>query len=102
MKIEKIRRQGDLLLVKVDSIDGFKNKKQKDSILAYGEKTGHKHALQAPCLVETDGQQQYVTLNQQNTLVHEDHAWQELQQGRMIVVQQVEVDLLGETRQVLD
>ena len=47
-------RQGDVLLIPVDEvpIDAIKQKKQKLTVLAYGEKTGHMHAINAGCVQE--------------------------------------------------
>ena len=47
-------RQGDVLLVKIDKIPkgAIEQEKQKLTILAYGEKTGHMHAINSDKIVE--------------------------------------------------
>jgi len=50
MKIGEQRRQGDVLLVAVDAIQGQEVKRNHENklILAHGEKTGHHHFLTGP------------------------------------------------------
>lgn len=47
-------RQGDILLVKINNIpkDAIKQKKQDLIILAFGEKTGHCHAVKSNAVQE--------------------------------------------------
>ena len=52
-------RQGDVILTEVKSIPKGQRKVRKDGALAYGEVTGHKHAVMSPetaDVFEIDGQ----------------------------------------------
>lgn len=72
-------RQGDVLLVRVSSLpDGVKPKARDKGriVIAYGEATGHAHAISAPwakCFEALNGDT-YVELAQEADLLHEEHA----------------------------
>jgi hypothetical protein len=97
-----IYRQGDVLIKKVDEIP--KNLKKKNNILAYGEVIGHKHQFvnQNVTTLVNNQEQQYIDVQQDSILQHEEHDNITIEKGKYIVIQLREVDLLGEVRQVLD
>ncbi len=88
----KTYRQGDILLRKVGKIpEGAKVKQSGHVVLAYGESTGHSHHIesQSALLLEENGQN-YLQLEQPETLLHEEHAAQQLEGGKYIVIRQRE------------
>lgn len=110
----KMFRQGDVLLVEVDSIPrGAKNITPSDRIvLAYGEVTGHAHAVY-PEVVEPTvidralgkkpkaeikaklwdaGAERFLQVVQNTQLKHEEHAPINLPVGNFKVVRQREFD----------
>jgi len=67
--------QGDVILVKIDSVPLGKKveKKQRGFVLAEGEATGHAHCvLDEINLVEKDGTL-YIGANEDFTITHEEH-----------------------------
>jgi len=95
-------RQGDVLLIEIDKLPA--NLIEKDKTLAYGEVTGHSHRFEnsAVCVFKDAKEQQYVQVEEESTLIHEEHAYAQVPKGIYEVRIQREVDLLGEVRQVLD
>ena len=95
-------RQGDVLLVKIDKLPT--NLVKKDNIIAYGEVTGHKHQFlnNQVSVFKNKDEQQYVDVQQEAVLQHEEHAHLKVPKGIYQVIIQRELDLLGEVRQVLD
>lgn len=71
-----IIRQGDILLVPVESAPPANAKHQRQVILAEGETTGHAHRLSAADILEWSvGEQRHVRIvgTELGTLQHEDH-----------------------------
>lgn len=71
-------RQGDVLLVPVDSIPDAAGPVARDAgrvVLAYGEVTGHAHAITAATagLLEAGGER-YLRVSAPVVLAHEEHA----------------------------
>lgn len=96
-------RQGDILLKPIQELPIIR--KKKDLILAYGESTGHMHQFVDPMNVSVflANEQQYVSIsNDFAELVHNEHATLQIPQGNYRVIQQREVDLTEEIRQVID
>ena len=95
-------RQGDVMLVKIAELP--KNVTEKDKTLAYGEVTGHSHRFENETVTvfKDANEQQYVQVEQESTLIHEEHAHAQVPKGIYEVRLQREVDLLGEVRQVAD
>lgn len=93
-------RQGDVLLVKVDSLPAQKKKIERESgriILAHGEVTGHAHAISHPGAQLWQSQIKndwsvYLELNETTELQHEEHACITLEPGFYQVVRQREFD----------
>lgn len=91
-------RQGDVLLRKVDhaiSVGATKvdwEKKEGRVILAYGEVTGHAHAigLQFASMFATEAGQRFLDIKYGAQLTHEEHATIEPAPGIYEVIQQRE------------
>lgn len=88
-------RQGDVLLVRDDAeIDGLKEVKRDAGriILAYGEVTGHAHAvLEKDAVLFDNGKgTRILAVTSEAHLVHEEHGTIDLAPGRYRVVQQRE------------
>src|SRR5271156_264183 len=87
-------RQGDVLLLKVDSLpDNAMAGESEEAriVLAYGEVTGHAHALSTEhARIYLSGDQRYIVTTAGATLVHEEHAPIALKPGVYRVVQQRE------------
>lgn len=66
-----IYRHGDLLIKEVKKIP--KLPKLKTNILAFGEVTGHHHSLSGKSQVFGEGQPQYLIVEQEAELVHQEH-----------------------------
>lgn len=84
MKDLKVR-QGDVMIRLVKTIPGGKRKKRADGALAYGEVTGHKHAVadlrDAEVFEIEDGLFMQVTAEGGVSIVHEEHGTVELPKG---------------------
>ncbi len=111
MKLEEKRmgiqyRQGDVLLVKVDMAMAPEGSVQQDAdgriVLAYGEVTGHAHAIDAnfASLYQWKGDR-LIEAKPGARLVHEEHSTIELEPGFYKVVQQREYEP-GSFRTVID
>jgi len=96
-------RQGDVLLVKVDSLPVKKNKIEREGgriILAHGEVTGHAHAISHSgaqfWLSQVPGDRSsYLELSESTELQHEEHACITLEPGFYQVVRQREFGSTG-------
>lgn len=101
--MEQNIRQGDILLKRVNGIEGNLVGKGK-RVLAYGEKTGHRHVLDGDVSYYDNGNGLLtcqVTGHAQ--LVHEEHKNIEVPVGDYIVIRQREFDIAeGIVREVLD
>lgn len=95
-----MKRQGDVLLVKVDKIPTGAT--LKDNVLARGEATGHSHRITKGKTYAAPDGQQYVVLEQPSQLVHEEHDTIPLEKGKYKVLLQREYDVVAGIRQVLD
>ena len=110
MKQPQMFRQGDVLLERVDAIPKGATRKHPDNgrvILAYGEVTGHAHAVETDAdvveayLAELDGQV-YLSAPATARVVHEEHGTIPLPKGIYRVVRQREGTDAQEPRQVAD
>ncbi len=87
-------RQGDVLLVKVDKMPPDAVPVEPDGdrvVLAYGEVTGHAHALSAAITTlyeHADGR--FLVVEKPSALVHEEHAAIDLAPGVYRVIRQRE------------
>jgi len=95
-------RQGDVLLTKISKLP--KGLVKKDKVIALGEVTGHSHRFEseAVCVFKDKKGKQYVDVQQEAELVHEEHENLQIPKGKYVVSPQREVDLLGQVRQVMD
>ena len=91
-------RQGDVLLMSTDRIEG---RKLTHLILAEGEVTGHKHQITSgeAELREQDGKLILIVSSETATLSHEEHKPIQIPQGTWIVRTQREYSPLEEWRQ---
>ena len=88
-------RQGDVLLLKVDELPKEAvpdaQEEQTRIVLAYGEVTGHAHALStAHAALYKHDQERYLVAEPGATLVHEEHSAIVLEPGVYRVVRQRE------------
>jgi hypothetical protein len=87
-------RQGDVLLEPVTSVPDGARPVPRDAgrvVLAYGEVTGHAHAIRTPgATLLADGDERYLRVPAPATLGHEEHAAIELVPGTYRVVIQRE------------
>ena len=104
----EIYRQGDVMLIKTKAPKPKEAKRQKSDngrvVLAYGEVTGHAHALDAKTstLYAWDDNRLLV-VKEPTALVHEEHTAIPLKPGNYKVIQQREWSVLEQmSRQVKD
>lgn len=75
--MKEIYRQGDVVLIKVNSIDSKAKEIPSDkgkTILAFGEVTGHAHALPASDAKQYKSEdKEFVEVLKETTLKHEEH-----------------------------
>jgi hypothetical protein len=104
-------RQGDVLITRIDQIPSGLRKRPRDAgriVLAYGEVTGHAHAVDvaadpdAAIYDAPDGDGFYLRIGSATGVMHEEHARVELEPGDYRVTRQREWSDLDEPRQVAD
>jgi hypothetical protein len=99
----KAYRQGDMLLIQVETIP--ENVEKKDLIIGYGEMTGHHHQfldqVNVACFIDTTDTQ-YVSISQPAVLHHEEHESFVIPPGKYKVIRQRELDLMQQMRYVSD
>jgi len=88
-------RQGDVLVEKVDSIPDNVKPVERDKgriILAYGEVTGHAHAIltNAAEMLRAENGERYLQVAEAAELIHEEHSTIQIPPGNYRVVQQRE------------
>lgn len=93
--VGKHYRQGDVLLILVDGLPQEAQEAQLDEkhriVLAYGEVTGHAHAVStAHAVLYKTGQERFLHVKTGSALVHEEHTAINLDPGTYKVVQQRE------------
>jgi len=91
----EVYRQGDVLLVKVDELPAEVKPVKRDAgriVLAYGEQTGHAHAIKAPQvkMLMTLAGERFLSSATGFNLNHEEHATVKLPAGTFKVIRQVE------------
>ena len=93
-------RQGDILIIKVDTLPkGLKLK--KDLIILYGEATGHAHRLEKG-KIYFKGEEIYLVLGSNSRIVHDEHNPIELEKGIYAIRRQKEYVSSDMTRIVVD
>ncbi|SRR5260221_14753165 len=90
-----IYRQGDVLLIKVDEIPADAKPVKRDAgriVLAYGEVTGHAHAIKTPKvkMLTTIIGERFLSSATGFNLNHEEHATAHLSAGIFQVIRQIE------------
>lgn len=92
-------RQGDVLLIPVESVPQDAIQESPDGsrvVLAYGELTGHAHAMNPQVAVTFQrGQERYLDVKDGAVLRHEEHSPLTLDQGVYRVVIQREYEPAG-------
>jgi hypothetical protein len=89
-------RQGDVLMIAVDAIPNDAVEQPRDEsdrvVLAYGEATGHGHALHEPgvAMLRAANQEVFLRVLEPSTLVHEEHDRIAIPPGLYRVVRQRE------------
>ncbi|MDE1833839.1 MAG: hypothetical protein KGH64_00720 [Candidatus Micrarchaeota archaeon] len=99
MTMGKIYRQGDCLLIEVEKLPD--QLKQKDNILLLGEATGHHHKIENGIVYADANGMQYVQVQKEATLTHQEHEWLTLPKGNYQMRRQREYSPLAD-RQVQD
>ena len=102
-KSNEIYRQGDVLLRRVASIPAGAKEVARDQgrvVLAYGEVTGHAHAIvdEGAVLLSVAESATFLRLTKGARLIHEEHATIALPAGDYQVVRQREYRPWGEVR----
>jgi len=89
-------RQGDVLLIAVPGIPADAHDVPREAsgrlVLAYGERTGHAHALHESGvrMLRAANQEVFLEVREPATLVHEEHGWIAIPPGTYQVVRQRE------------
>lgn len=87
-------RQGDVLVTRVRAIPSGAAPKDRDAgrvVLAYGEVTGHAHAIMEPeALLYSEGEHLFLEADGTVTLRHEEHAPIQIPRGLYRVTRQRE------------
>ncbi len=94
-------RQGDILLLKVNKIEGQKIANGK-RVLAYGEKTGHSHVMIGNVDYYDNGNGLLCQVKSHAELMHEEHQKIDIPSGNYMVVRQREFDIVEGIRRVQD
>ncbi len=102
MKTGEIIRQGEVLLIAIDSLP--KGIKKKNLVLAEGETTGHMHRFNSKQVqvFADDENNQFVEVKSPSKLIHEEHQNLEIPIGKYKVMLQREYDLSQQVRKVMD
>ena len=93
---KQIYRQGDVLIERIDSIPktAVRQKASERIILAYGEATGHHHAIEehdaADWWKDEAGSDQFLDIREAATITHQEHAPIPLPPGKYLVRRQRE------------
>lgn len=98
-------RQGDVLLRAVEKLpkDSVERPCESRVVLAWGESTGHAHAINAAfAKMYVSGSNTFLVANPGAKLVHEEHATIDLEPGVYQVIQQREYVPGAIPRYVLD
>lgn len=98
------RRQGDIILKPVSAFPTDAIAKKSNGIVAYGEVTGHCHAfhdLSAVSFFETPTAA-FVEVLKPTVLDHQEHAPQQIPEGKYEIIHKRELDLQELERQVMD
>ena len=90
-----MKRQGDILFVKIDVLPESLAAKD-DGVIALGEQTGHKHLLVDGSLLTDKQNNMFITVTSElATIKHEEHRAITLPKGLYRVIKQREYDPEG-------
>jgi hypothetical protein len=84
-------RQGDVLLRKVAHLPK-RSKEIQDCILARGETTGHSHRIVGARVYKSPANRTLLVVDEEASLVHEEHKHIQIPPGTFEVIQQREYD----------
>jgi len=93
-------RQGDILIIPIETLPSGESKELKDKVIARGETTGHKHLLRGAQLLMI-ANAMYVVAKKAAMVTHEEHGQIDLPAGNYLVRRQQEYTPAG-WRQVHD
>jgi hypothetical protein len=96
-----IVRQGDVLLRSRSSLPRG-SRKTSDNVLARGETTGHSHRIEGAKVYRSPSDRLLVVVEEEASLVHEEHKQLQIPKGIYEVIHQREYDPLQRQRTVLD
>jgi len=103
---KEIYRQGDVMIIKVDSIPTGLEPRKRDNgkiVLAYGEVTFHTHAIKCKDALAFNSQDEiYLDLKSRTEVLHEEHNPIPLNPGFYRVIHQKEFGTEGELVPVQD
>lgn len=107
MKVGEFVRQGDVFVRRIAEVPKTAKKVKRNGriVLAYGEVTGHAHAIAEDWVTELqdEANRRYIQVAKKSaTLVHEEHSTHVLEPGVYHVWQQVELSDEDEPRTVAD
>lgn len=88
-KEQEMFRQGDVLIVRVDSMPE-ETTKLDHTVLAWGEITGHRHQVDVGALFETKNGELYLRTEKFAKVKHEEHRTIKLTPGTYKVIRQKE------------
>lgn len=101
----KIYRQGDVLLTEIATVPSEATK-QNNTVLAYGEATGHSHMfpdLKNANLFMTPAGKKYIVLKKDSMLTHQEHNHFMVEAGTYEVTIEREYDYFDEEmKKVID
>ncbi len=85
-------RQGDVLIERIEKVNGKKQKINGNIILAYGEATGHHHAIKddTTMLFHGPNGEVYIDVTEHTELTHQEHSSIAIPPGKYRVVRQRE------------
>lgn len=98
-------RQGDILLLRIESlpVEASEQKIPDRIVLAYGEVTGHAHAIaSSEAKLYVRGSENFIVVPQEASLVHEEHNTITLRAGVYKIIRQREYEPVRGIEYVLD
>ena len=86
----KMYRQGDVLIVEAKR--ELRGKVQTDTVLVYGEATGHAHRVEGGATIMETPQGKVIDASKPFSVVHDEHDTIEIPEGFYRVIRQREYD----------
>lgn len=97
----KHKRHGDVNLHPTDKVEGKEQKNDGKFVLAIGEATGHSHQLICEAMTIKKGKRNFIELEQEAMLVHQQHKTLKISKGKYAQVQEREVDHFSQTIKIV-